>query len=131
MSQTRSDAEDLDGVPEAIEPQDAAELEAAGATKTKARKSRADRRAEQEKARAKSAKAKTTTSERKTTPRKKRTSPTLFYRQIVAELRKVVWPTRTELFTYTSVVIVFVLCIIGIVALIDFGLTHAVQAVFG
>lgn len=127
MSQTRSDAEDLDGAPEAIEPQDAAELEAAGATKT--RKSRADRRVEQDKARAKTTKAKTP--ERKSTPRKKRTSPALFYRQIVAELRKVVWPTRTELLTYTSVVIVFVLCIIGIVALIDFGLSHAVQAVFG
>jgi len=128
VSQTRSDAEDLDGAPEAIEPQDAAELKAAGATKTKEKKSRAERRVEQDKTRAK---AKAAAPERKSTPRKKRTSPTLFYRQIVAELRKVVWPTRTELFTYTSVVIVFVLCIIGIVALIDFGLTHAVQAVFG
>ena len=54
-----------------------------------------------------------------------------FLRETVDELRKVVWPTRTELFTYTTVVIVFVLCIIGIVALIDFGLTRAVQAVFG
>lgn len=124
MSQTRSDAEDLDGVPEAIEPQDAAERKAAGGTKTK--QSRAERREQQQKAKAKAA-----APERKTTPRKKRTSPALFYRQIVAELRKVVWPTRTELLTYTSVVIVFVLCIIGIVALIDFGLSHAVQAVFG
>ena len=32
----------------------------------------------------------------------------LFYRQIVAELRKVVWPTRNQLTTYTTVVIVFV-----------------------
>jgi preprotein translocase subunit SecE len=55
----------------------------------------------------------------------------LFYRQIIAELRKVVWPTRSELFTYTSVVIVFVVCIIGIVALFDYGITHAVSAVFG
>jgi preprotein translocase subunit SecE len=125
VSQTRSDAEDLDGVPEAIEPQDAAERKAAGGTKTK--QSRAERKAEEQKVRAKAKAA----PERKAAPRKKRTSPTLFYRQIVAELRKVVWPTRTELFTYTSVVIVFVLCIIGIVALIDFGLSHAIQAVFG
>jgi preprotein translocase subunit SecE len=127
VSQTRSDAEDLDGVPEAIEPQDAAELKAAGATKTKEKKSRAERKADQQKA---GAKAKAAPPERKAA-RKKRPSPALFYRQIVAELRKVVWPTRSELFTYTSVVIVFVLAIIGIVALIDFGLTHAVQAVFG
>jgi preprotein translocase subunit SecE len=114
VSQTRSDAEDLDGASEAVEPQDAAE-------RTKA----TSRKAVKEAAKKDRAPAK------KAAPRKKRTSPTLFYRQIVAELRKVVWPTRTELFTYTSVVIVFVLCIIGIVALIDFGLTRAVQAVFG
>ena len=114
MSQTRSDAEDLDGASEAVEPKDAAE-------RTKA----TSRKAVKEAAKKDRAPAK------KAAPRKKRTSPTLFYRQIVAELRKVVWPTRTELFTYTSVVIVFVLCIIGIVALIDFGLTRAVQAVFG
>jgi len=31
-----------------------------------------------------------------------------FYRQVIAELRKVIWPTRRELITYTWVVIVFV-----------------------
>jgi preprotein translocase subunit SecE len=118
VSQTRSDAEDLDGAPQAVEPQDAAErTKAASGKAVKDRAAKKDRKA--------------SASAKKTAPRKKRTSPALFYRQIVAELRKVVWPTRTELFTYTSVVIVFVLCIIGIVALIDFGLTRAVQAVFG
>ena len=33
----------------------------------------------------------------------------LFFRQVVAELRKVIWPTRSELLTYTIVVLVFVL----------------------
>ena len=28
----------------------------------------------------------------------------LFYRQVIAELRKVIWPTRKELVTYTTVV---------------------------
>ena len=126
MSQTRSDAEDLDGASAEVEPQDAAERKAAAKT---AKKPRSERRAEKVKERAKARSS--AASEKKSAPRKKRTSPTLFYRQIVAELRKVVWPTRTELFTYTSVVIVFVLCIIGIVALLDFGFSHAVQAVFG
>jgi preprotein translocase subunit SecE len=126
VSQTRSDAEDLDGASAEVEPRDAAELKAAEKTRSKDKKSRSERRADKAKA-----KARTSTASEKKAPRKKRTSPALFYRQVVAELRKVVWPTRTELFTYTSVVIVFVLCIIGIVALIDFGLTHAVQAVFG
>ena len=55
----------------------------------------------------------------------------LFYRQIVAELRKVVWPTRSQLSTYTSVVIVFVVIMIALVTVIDYGLNHAAKYVFG
>ncbi|WP_406421482.1 preprotein translocase subunit SecE [Streptomyces sp. NBC_00873] len=55
----------------------------------------------------------------------------LFYRQIVAELRKVVWPTRNQLTTYTSVVIVFVVVMIGLVTVIDFGFQRVIKYVFG
>ncbi|MFJ8541023.1 preprotein translocase subunit SecE [Streptomyces sp. NPDC093586] len=55
----------------------------------------------------------------------------LFYRQIVAELRKVVWPTRNQLSTYTAVVIIFVVVMIGLVTLIDYGFSHAAKYVFG
>ncbi|MEV6161111.1 preprotein translocase subunit SecE [Streptomyces sp. NPDC052052] len=55
----------------------------------------------------------------------------LFYRQIVAELRKVVWPTRQQLTTYTSVVIVFVVVMIGLVTVVDFGFQRVVKYVFG
>ncbi|MFJ4783233.1 preprotein translocase subunit SecE [Streptomyces sp. NPDC088794] len=55
----------------------------------------------------------------------------LFYRQVVAELRKVVWPTRNQLTTYTTVVIVFVVIMIGLVTVIDYGLSHAAKYVFG
>ncbi|MEU4142286.1 preprotein translocase subunit SecE [Streptomyces parvulus] len=55
----------------------------------------------------------------------------LFYRQIVAELRKVVWPTRNQLTTYTTVVIIFVVIMIGLVTLIDYGFSHAAKYVFG
>ncbi|CDR07754.1 preprotein translocase subunit SecE [Streptomyces iranensis] len=55
----------------------------------------------------------------------------LFYRQIIAELRKVVWPTRNQLSTYTSVVIVFVVIMIGIVTVIDYGFNNAIKYVFG
>ncbi len=61
----------------------------------------------------------------------KRTSPALFYRQVVAELRKVIWPRRKDLITYTSVVLGFVLIMVAIVAGIDFLLTKGVLAVFG
>ena len=37
----------------------------------------------------------------------------LFIRQIVSELKKVVRPTLSELFTYASVVLVFVLIVIA------------------
>ncbi|MFE0645284.1 preprotein translocase subunit SecE [Streptomyces sp. NPDC058877] len=55
----------------------------------------------------------------------------LFYRQIIAELRKVVWPTRSQLTTYTTVVIVFVVIMIGLVTVIDYGFQEAVKYVFG
>jgi preprotein translocase subunit SecE len=61
----------------------------------------------------------------------KRTSPTTFYRQIVAELRKVVWPTQQQLITYFVVVLVFVLVIMTIVSLLDLGFGRLVFKVFG
>ena len=54
-----------------------------------------------------------------------------YVRQVVAELRKVIWPTRKELVTYTSVVLVFVVIMVSIVAVFDFAFTKAVLAVFG
>ncbi|MDH6136534.1 preprotein translocase subunit SecE [Kitasatospora sp. MAA4] len=55
----------------------------------------------------------------------------LYYRQIIAELRKVVWPTRSELMNYTSVVVVFVAVIIGVVATLDWGFAKLSFWVFG
>ena len=61
----------------------------------------------------------------------KRTSPTTFYRQVVAELRKVVWPTQQQLITYFIVVLVFVLVIMTIVSLLDLAFGRLVFKVFG
>lgn len=55
----------------------------------------------------------------------------LFIRQVVAELRKVIWPTRKELIAYTTVVIVFVLIMAGIIAAFDYVFTKGVLFVFG
>ena len=55
----------------------------------------------------------------------------LFYRQIVSELRKVVWPTRNQLTTYTAVVLVFVCFVIAVVSVFDLILTKVVFWVFG
>ena len=54
-----------------------------------------------------------------------------FYRQVVAELRKVVWPSRKQLTTYTAVVLVFVSFIIAVVSLFDLVLTKITFWVFG
>ncbi|MCW2598771.1 MAG: secE [Frankiales bacterium] len=56
---------------------------------------------------------------------------TTYVRQVVAELRKVVWPTRKELVTYTTVVLVFVVLMVSIVSVFDFAFTQGVLAVFG
>jgi len=55
----------------------------------------------------------------------------LFYRQVVSELTKVVWPTRKQLSTYTAVVMVFVTFIIAVVSLFDLVITKLVFWVFG
>ena len=55
----------------------------------------------------------------------------LFIRQVVAELRKVIWPTRRELIAYTVVVLVFVLAMAAIVAVLDYAFTQGVLAIFG
>jgi preprotein translocase subunit SecE len=60
----------------------------------------------------------------------KRTSLPTFYRQVVAELRKVVWPTQEQLVTYFLVVMVFVLFMIAIVSLLDLGFGKLVFWVF-
>jgi preprotein translocase subunit SecE len=60
-----------------------------------------------------------------------RTTPALFLRQIVAELRKVIWPTRHELVTYTTVALVFIMVMVAIVTSLDYGFTKLIIAVFG
>ena len=61
----------------------------------------------------------------------KRTSLPTFYRQVVAELRKVVWPSQQQLITYFIVVVVFVLLVMGYVSLLDLGFGKLVFKVFG
>ncbi|WP_139977711.1 preprotein translocase subunit SecE [Nocardioides litoris] len=53
-------------------------------------------------------------------PRRRTSIPT-FYRQVVAELRKVVYPTQEQLVTYFFVVMVFVLVMIALVTALDLG----------
>lgn len=61
----------------------------------------------------------------------KRTSPATFYRQVVAELRKVVWPTQQQLVTYFFVVLVFVLVVMTFVSLLDLAFGKLAFEIFG
>jgi preprotein translocase subunit SecE len=63
--------------------------------------------------------------------RETRTSPALFFRQIVSELRKVIWPTRSMLVTYTVVCLVFVIFMVIVVTSLDYGFTKLIFALFG
>nr|WP_259465094.1 preprotein translocase subunit SecE [Streptomyces sp. TLI_171] len=55
----------------------------------------------------------------------------IFYRQIIAELRKVVWPTRNQLIQYTTVVVTFVIVLMLLVAGLDWCFSKLAFWVFG
>ena len=56
---------------------------------------------------------------RRSGDKRERTSPATFYRQVVAELRKVVWPTQEQLVTYFFVVMAFVIFMMALVSGLD------------
>jgi len=54
-----------------------------------------------------------------------------YLKQVVAEMRKVIWPNRKQMLTYTSVVLAFLAFMVARVGLADFGLAKLVMLVFG
>lgn len=55
----------------------------------------------------------------------------LFIRQVIAELKKVVTPTRKELGNYVVVVLIFVVIMMALVSLLDWVFALVVTYVFG
>lgn len=53
-----------------------------------------------------------------------------FIREVVAELRKVIWPSRKDLLVYATVVILFVAVMLTIVGTLDWAFARAVLWVF-
>ncbi|RYC14335.1 preprotein translocase subunit SecE [Nocardioides zhouii] len=51
-------------------------------------------------------------------------------RQVVAELRKVVWPTQQQLITYFFVVLVFVIAMMALVTVLDLAFGKLVFQIF-
>ena len=54
-----------------------------------------------------------------------------YVRQVVSELRKVIWPNRKQMVTYTTVVLVFLAFMVALIGLVDLGLAKLVLWVFG
>lgn len=54
-----------------------------------------------------------------------------FLREVVAELRKVIWPTRKQMITYTAVVLVFVAFMVAVISGLDIALAKGVFWLFG
>ena len=62
---------------------------------------------------------------------RKRTTPAAFVRESAGELRKVVWPTATQLRQYFIVVLVFVLLVILYVSALDLLFGWGLLQLFG
>jgi preprotein translocase subunit SecE len=55
----------------------------------------------------------------------------LFLRQVMFELKKVVWPTKEQMVTYTAVVVVFVIIMGLIISALDYLFVQIVLFIFG
>lgn len=54
-----------------------------------------------------------------------------YLKQVVGELRKVIWPNRKQMITYTSVVLTFLVFMTALIAGSDYGFAKLVMLVFG
>ncbi len=119
--QRAADAADAESRDEADEVEDAQDAAAAtsGRALTKAQKAH-----------------KAQKSKKATTPGKDRSANPLVFvynylKQVVAEMRKVIWPNRKQMLSYTSVVLIFLAIMVTVVGLADLGLAKLILLVFG
>ena len=54
-----------------------------------------------------------------------------YLKQVVAELRKVIWPNRKQMVSYTTVVLLFLAFMVALIGGVDYGLAKLVTLVFG
>jgi preprotein translocase subunit SecE len=54
-----------------------------------------------------------------------------YLKQVVAELRKVIWPNRKQMVSYTIVVLVFLAFMVALIGGVDLGVGKLVMLVFG
>ena len=54
-----------------------------------------------------------------------------YLKQVVAEMRKVIWPNRKQMVSYTAVVLAFLVFMVALIGLVDLGLAKLVLLIFG
>ena len=54
-----------------------------------------------------------------------------YLKEVVAELRKVIWPNRKQMVSYTTVVLVFLVFMVALIGVVDLGLAKLMLWVFG
>jgi preprotein translocase subunit SecE len=59
-----------------------------------------------------------------------RTTPAQFLREVRGELRKVAWPTRSEVVNYSIIVLVAVVILTAYIASLDFAFGEAILKLF-
>ncbi|PXW35244.1 UNVERIFIED_CONTAM: protein translocase subunit secE/sec61 gamma [Williamsia faeni] len=55
----------------------------------------------------------------------------VFLTQVVAELKKVIWPTRKQLIQYTIIVLIFVVIMVTLISVLDLAFAKGVLWLFG
>jgi preprotein translocase subunit SecE len=68
--------------------------------------------------------------QRATSTAKQRTAPAQFLREVRSELRKVAWPTRAEVLNYSTVVLVTLILLIGLILCLDYAFSKSVLFLF-
>lgn len=54
-----------------------------------------------------------------------------YLKEVVGELRKVIWPSRKQMVTYTGVMLVFLVFMVSLIAGADFGFAKLMLLLFG
>ncbi len=71
---------------------------------------------------------------KKTEPGKGPRNPLAFVfnylKQVIAELRKVIWPNRKQMVNYTAVVLAFLVFMVALIFVVDIGFAALVRGVF-
>jgi preprotein translocase subunit SecE len=63
-------------------------------------------------------------------PASRRTPPAEFVREVRSEMRKVAWPTRAETINYSTIVLITLVVLVGLIFLLDLAFAHGALWMF-